>query len=548
MLMANARGTCDPSIVDGSAEVSTERASDSAGSTWTLADIAHAGGAKWPDALAVADALEVLTYSELSRRTRSMAARLARAGVTRSARVAIWGTKSVDAVVAMLATSMVGATFVPIDPLTPEERLRFILNDVAPLAAFVVDEQVLASPIREALADQTILTPSSRGDSQDVDTLQPVNPAGESSCEPSGELAYILYTSGSTGKPKGVEIEHRSIEAFFLAHNARSCIGPGDRCLNTGPLHFDVFVLDLLLPLWCGAFVRMTPELPIPSLILRAIERDRITHLYAVGTVLSIITGDGSALDRHSIGSLRLLQTGAEVCNPRVVNEWLKRVPGLRFLNSYGPTEATVGCISYVKAESGLLGSGDVPIGTPHPGTIAVIVDPSTGNPVTEPQQKGELLLGGKQVMRGYHHRELEQRAAFRSLNGTRFYRTGDLASRGSDGQIYFHGRINQELKLRGYRIHPSEIISALRSCPQVADAVVGLVELGSGGPQLAAVVKAPPQISEHEFLDDIRQHITKLLPPYMLPTLLVRATEFPRMPNGKCDQGLTLKLVEAAP
>ncbi|HMA93933.1 MAG TPA: AMP-binding protein, partial [Polyangiaceae bacterium] len=364
--------------------------------------------------------------------------------------------------------------------------------------------------------------------------LDPSTHQDESPAVPS-DAVYVLFTSGSTGKPKGVTIEHRHVESFFLAHNERARINPGDRCLNTGPLYFDVFVLDVLLPLYRGAFVQLGPQLPIASLVLSMLERERITHVYAVGTVLGLITGNGDRLDGHDLSALRVLQTGAEVCNPAVVNHWLRRLPSLTFINSYGPTEVTVGCINFLKTSPGLL-SGDVPIGTPHLGTKVALASRETGESVTAVGEIGELWLAGEQVMRGYLRRPLEERRALVMRAGVRYYRSGDLAYWDAEGNLHFAGRADDELKHCGCRIQPNEIRAILRACPGVQDAVVGVLAKSSPQQQIAAVLSiAKGQDSDH-LLNAVMTHLKRHLPAYMHPTQFRLCDELTINQNGKCN------------
>lgn len=503
-------------------------------STWTLQDITASGAQRWASAPALGDGTRSLTFAELHAHVVHTAAVLRAQGLDANDRVAVWASKSLETVVTMLGVSHLGATFVPLDPQTPPERLEFLLTDSAPTIIVVGEHQVVPPAAREVLSRHTTLFLDRSNAAEAPEAAHTSRRAAPT------DVAYVLYTSGSTGKPKGVAIEHRQIEQFFVAHNARSTIGPGHRCLNTGPLYFDVFVLDILLPLWAGAFVRLGPALPVQSAMLRIIAEERITHFYAVGTILALMTGDGALLDRYDLSSLQLLQTGAEVCNPNVVNQWLQRLPNLHFLNSYGPTEVTVGCVSYVHPPSSGLLFGEVPIGLPHAGTSIAVVDPKTLRAVDGPGVVGELLLGGAQLMRGYLARPLEERRAFVTLYGERFYRTGDLVYLDATGQLYFRGRVDDEVKLNGHRIHPSELLNVLRSCPGITDAAAGVVEFG-GVQKLAAVVVAAQPSDEAQFMAAVHEQLRRLLPPYMRPSHILRCDELPRTPTGKCDRRAAL-------
>ncbi|HEY5961395.1 MAG TPA: AMP-binding protein, partial [Polyangiaceae bacterium] len=348
-------------------------------------------------------------------------------------------------------------------------------------------------------------------------------------------VAYMLYTSGSTGLPKGVQITHANVHAFFEAHDERVEYRAGDRCLSTGPFYFDVSVMDVLLPLHRGATVYFSPKVPIPSLLLRMIEMHEITHFYAVGTLLGLVTGDGSQLDEFNLSSLRILQTGAEICNVRVVNEWLKRYPNLAFLNSYGPTEVTVGCISYLKPYAGVLVGNDCPIGKPHRGTNVVLAN-ATGEPIDRPNVVGELLISGPQVMHGYWQRPVENDRALVELDRTRYYRTGDLAYFDASFDYHFVGRCDSEIKLNGFRIHPNEVQRCLEQDERVVSALVGVVPTDSHTRELAVVLKLAGGCAM-DTVYDIAESCRARLPAYMVPSRWGVVASIPRLASGKADR-----------
>jgi acyl-coenzyme A synthetase/AMP-(fatty) acid ligase len=356
--------------------------------------------------------------------------------------------------------------------------------------------------------------------------------------------AYLLYTSGSTGRPKAVVIAHRSVRAFFEAHNAFADIRPGDRCLNTGGFHFDVSVLDVLLPLYVGATVTLTPELLLPSLVLGLLERERITHVYAVGTVLARITGDGSGLDRHRLDALRMLQTGAERCSPHVVNAWLTRYPALGFLNSYGPTELTVGCLCYRKQEPGVLTTDDVPVGVVHAGSAARLVD-EAGAPIRTPGQVGELLVSGAQMMRGYWNRPEEEQRVFVVIDGARHYRTGDRMFIDDDGRYHFVGRDDDCVKIEGVRLSLSEVERLLEERAEVQRAVAFVVRTGSRTRVAVAVQTDAAQ--SFALAEALRALAEAELPAIAVPIATLITTQLPRASSGKADVRLLATRTEAA-
>jgi amino acid adenylation domain-containing protein len=452
-------------------------------------------------------------------------------GIRPGQRVAILGDRCKETVIALLAASTAGATYVAIDPHQPPARLQLLLNDAEVHAIVASDTKHLA---QSAIGNHCPLLSFDDLLNGKADRALRVQERLRFPKAAPSSVAYMLYTSGSTGVPKGVQIEHRSIRAFFDSHNERVGIHPGDRCLSTGPFHFDVTVLDVLLPLYCGATVFFGPSKPIPSLILKTLMENAVTHLYAVGTLLAVITGDGRRLDGFNLSALRVLQTGAEVCNVRVVNEWLTRYPMLKFLNSYGPTEATVGCISYLKEEPGPLRKSDCPIGKPHRNTTICIVSPE-GQVTNEAGVPGELLIAGPQLMRGYWRRPIENERAMVMMQGRLYYRTGDYAFVDEAGQYHFVGRIDDEVKLCGFRIHLNEIRANLLKDARVADAVVGVLSIRAAHVLATGLVLAEGTLPGA--LRDIADSARTLLPHYMIPAHWAVLSAMPRLASGKADR-----------
>jgi len=494
---------------------------------FTLGELSRRGAARWPHALALRDQSHAVSFLDLERAVERSARHLVSQGVSRGDRVAVLGRKSVETVIGLLAIARAGATYVALDSSLPRNRLDYMLADSGA-------RYIIGSACHGALAvDLSSCAREHCGEGDEMHVTCPLVDA----CD----VAYVMYTSGSTGRPKGVLIEHRSIEAFFLAHNQRAGIRPGDRCMNTGPFHFDVSVLDVLLPLYFGASVVLTPELPMPSLLLETLERDRITHFYAVGSVLAVITGDGRRLDTHDLSCLRMLQTGAEVCNPRVVNEWLSRLPALRFINSYGPTELTVGCTCYLKPEPGPLTDCEVPIGQLHEGSFAVLLD-SEGEVCDGPD--GELAVGGAQLMRGYLNRPDEEREKLIVIQGRRFYRTGDIVHCDASGQLFYRGRCDDEVKIEGQRIHLMEIQRLLASQAAVVNAVTGVITTSQGRKRIGAALVASAAFGRDEG-HALLAALSRELPRAAVPSALLVCDVMPRTATGKADRGRALRELE---
>ena len=501
-----------------------------------MASIATDGAARWPNEIAVCDDIARLTFRELHAAASLLAERLLDIGVKPGDRIAVAGECNADTVVAILGVCLSGACYVALDQSHPPARIAFLLDDADVRGVIATSDVRTLAESKPAIAFSMTIDGLARarrnsGKASPRRALPTIAP---------DSVAYMMYTSGSTGAPKGVQIEHRHVRAFFEAHNERIDLRPGDRCLSNGPFHFDVSLMDVFLPLYAGAAIFFTGSLPIPTVILRALERHRITHFYAVGTLLGLITGDGKRLDRYDLSSLRMLQTGAEVCNVRVVNEWLTRYPKLGFLNSYGPTEATVGCISYLKPVVGQLPGTECPIGRPHRHTRCQLLD-AENQPIRKPGVVGELVLAGQQLMRGYWRRSLDDQKAFVRLDDERYYRTGDHAYIDESGDYHFVGRVDDEIKLNGYRIHLNEICRCLEGDASVEAALAGTISTTDEGRELVVLIVSE-KIATWDVARTLDELLRSRLPSYMQPARWAFMHAFPRLSSGKADRDSVLR------
>ncbi|WP_436770817.1 amino acid adenylation domain-containing protein [Yinghuangia sp. YIM S09857] len=428
-----------------------------------------------PHALAL-DALHTgITYAELWGAVAALAARLVSRGVTPEGVVALVLPRGHEAVIALLAVLAAGAAYMPLDPDGPPERNRRILEEVRP--TLVIDTRLFAE----------LLGPAAGAGPADRDAVRRVPPEA---------AAYIIHTSGSTGRPKGVVVSRGALAAYVAAAGARygpdAATGPalgaasvsGERVLQFASPHFDASVEEVFLTLTAGATLVTGETGPPPSVaaLLRTCTERRVTWLslptaywHEVAHVL-----DGSASSRPGLPeALRTVVIGGEAALPERVRAW-RRVLGadrVRLVNTYGPTEACVVALTAELAGPGAVydGRGTVPIGTPLPGVrIAVLREDGTE---TASGETGELYLMGRQLADGYHSRfeeTAERFAAVTALGGRpRAYRTGDLARAGPDGLLCFAGRVDDEFKVSGHRVHPSEVEAALVELPGVHHAAV---------------------------------------------------------------------------
>ncbi len=414
---------------------------------------------------------------------------------------------------ALLGIWKAGGGYVPLDPGLPAERLSYLISDTQ-MAAIVTD------PASEsALPEPTIPVLSLTGLAR-----HPVA-AIKSAASPS-DLAYVIYTSGSTGQPKGVAVEHRQAINFLQGMIEAWQITPASAVLSFAAYTFDVSVMDMFMPLLAGAKVVLADAqtLHSPPRLANLIRRSKVTFACLPPAVLSLLTGE-------QFPDLRTLLSAGEELTSELLKSWLR--DGLEIYNGYGPTECSIGSTFMRLEPTTLL---PPPIGVPKPNYQAYVLDEHL-NPVPV-GVTGELHIGGAGVARGYLNQpELTSQRfiddPFRP--GGRLYKTGDLVRRRTDGTLVFAGRIDDQVKINGLRVELGEIESALLSHPAVSQAVVIVSTNQAGKKQLAGYVRAEPGSSPQSA--DLRAHLARRLPGYMVPSYLIVLAELPLTANKKIDK-----------
>jgi amino acid adenylation domain-containing protein/non-ribosomal peptide synthase protein (TIGR01720 family) len=466
-----------------------------------------------PDAPAAVSGDGTLSYRELAGRSDALAARLVAAGVGPGSRVALAAPRSAAMVVAYMAVFKAGAAVVPLDVAYPEDRLRFMLGDCG--AALVITDR--AHRERLPLGRLPVLL-------LDEPATDPPPPWTPPTIDPESP-AYVIYTSGSTGRPKGVLSPHRGLRALIAAQRELFGLGPGDRVLQYASLSFDSSVWEIVMALGSGAALHLPSRqdaLAGPELgaYLRS---HRITAATLPPSLLAVIP-EGAYPD------LRLLGVAGEACPPALARRWAQ---GRRFFNGYGPSEATV-CATIFD------GGGDgasLPIGRTIPNASAEVVDRRL-EPVP-PGCAGELLVGGPGVALGYLGRpgltaERFLADPFSDAPSSRVYRTGDRVRLATDGTLNFLGRLDRQVKLRGFRIEPGEVEAALAARPGVAQALAAVRTDRRGEERLLAWVL--PAAGAHPDPDALRRTLKETLPGHMVPAAVIAIETVPLTPNGKID------------
>ncbi|MCW8103605.1 non-ribosomal peptide synthetase, partial [Streptomyces tauricus] len=464
-----------------------------------LPQLFAARAARDPQATAVVCGDRELSYAELDAQSNRLARLLVRHGAGPEQRVAVRLPRSADLVVVLLAVLKSGAAYVPLDPDFPDARIAYMTDDARPV--LVVDEQWLAT------ADLAGL------DSSD---LAPV---------PLASAAYVIYTSGSTGRPKGVVVGHRALANFLHALGEWCALTPGERLLAVTTVGFDIAALELYVPLLAGATVVLADRDTVrdPRALAELIDRAGISVMQATPSLWAAL------VDEHAtaLAGLRVLVGGEAL--PADLAASLTR-HAVSVTNVYGPTETTIW------STAGAVGAGSArrgSIGRPVANTRVYVLDAAL-TPVPA-GVAGELYIAGTGLARGYLDRPGLTAGRFvadpHGTPGTRMYRTGDLVRWSADGELDYLGRVDHQVKVRGYRVEPGEIEAVLLAHESVTRAAVLVREDTAGDRRLVAYVTGGATPAA------LRAHAARHLPEYMLPSVFVPLDVLPLTPNGKLDR-----------
>jgi amino acid adenylation domain-containing protein/FkbM family methyltransferase len=487
----------------------------------------EAQAVRTPDAVALRFEEESLTYRALNERANRLAHHLRGLGVGPEERVGICLERSPEMVVSLLAVLKAGGAYVPLDPAYPAERLAFMLADSG--AAVLLTQETLrgALPVRAGM--DVVSVERAEAELAGGGAENPESGAGP------GSLAYVIYTSGSTGTPKGVAVEHRALVNYVAHTAAELAIRAGDRFLQFTSISFDPAAEEIFATLASGATLVLRTEamLETPASFWEACGRWGISVLDLPTAVWHHVSPHLDARSDALPQSLRVVVIGGEAALPGQVRAWQAATGGrVRLLNSYGPTETTIGVTLWEAPESGPVSL--VPIGKPVPNTRCYVLD-AAGRPAAV-GVPGELYVGGAQVARGY----LERPAAtaerfvpdpFAAEPGARLYRTGDRVRWMAGGMLEYLGRLDAQVKVRGYRVELGEIEARLAEHPEVREAVVLAREDVPGDRRLVAYVVGDVEA------DALRTHLRQGLPEHMVPAAYVYLDALPLTPNGKVDQ-----------
>jgi D-alanine--poly(phosphoribitol) ligase subunit 1 len=484
------------------------------------------------------------TYRQFNELIGRIRLEMAGVGGSRTKRVGISTTDSIETYASIFACWYSGCAYVPIHPKNPEERSRTIIREAGidlilgagaemrDFAGYGMDFRVVATDSLPAAASAAARRPE-----------DPVAKDGgivaedEGLVPEDGDLLYILFTSGSTGVPKGVPITYENVKVFVDSYLALGFeCDASDRFLQMFDLTFDVSVASYLIPLLLGACVYTVPAEGIKYMnVYKLLQRHQITFASIVPSIINYLK---PYFDEIRLPHLKYCILTAEASNLKIVIDWLPCMPGGQIFNLYGPTEATIWCTGYhFDAANPKAYNEMLIIGRPFKHVGIMILD-ENGNE-TPWGQKGELCVSGGQITRGYLNNEEKNITAFILKEGKRFYRTGDLCYLDEDGDLYYCGRADHQVKIQGFRIELSEIevvareLFLLNTTAVVYRNTLGIQQIG---------LFLEKYTGE---LDSVKSTLEQKLPYYMIPSAIQAIDTLPYNNSGKVDRVSLVKRFE---
>ncbi|MFJ9697313.1 amino acid adenylation domain-containing protein [Kitasatospora sp. NPDC101183] len=495
----------------------------------TITQLVARHAERHPDVLAVLDGTTAVTYRELHETAGRLAAVLAARGVGPGSAVGLLCARAARLAVAELAIWRAGGHVVPLDPAYPRPRLAETIEDAG--AHLVLGDKALLAETGLP-AERTLVLGEHDADS--------ARGAAPDAARPDG-TALVYYTSGSTGRPKGVLVPHSAVTDLVTAPDALA-LGPRDRVLCHSALGFDATTFELWAPLAHGAAVAVSSaDRPTAEDLVRDVERYGVTTLFLTTALFHHLAARQSRI----FGVLRTLAVGGEALSPEYAGAVLRAFPWLELHNVYGPTEATTFTTLHRITPADCAGGAPVPIGRPFGGARTLVLD-ERQRPVA-PGESGELWIAGARVAQGYLNRPELTAERFRELPGAgRAYRSGDVVRQRADGALEFHGRTDDQVKVRGFRIEPGEVEQALLRHPEVAEAAV--VVRRPGAPDAALTACLVLAGGHRPSVETLRERLAAQLPAHLVPTSWTVLDALPLNGSGKVDRkALAAEPVEPA-
>lgn len=487
--------------------------------------------ARRPEGQAVIDETGITTYRTLLERAEAIASMLARSGLRPEQAVGVLMNRTSDLIATLLGVLAAGACYVPLDPDDPPERTRRIID--ASQCKLVLGHRTLLAELEAHLRDAKHRVADL--ELVEIEGCAATTGIAALSAAPGGHrLAYVIFTSGSTGEPKGVEVEHRSVVNLLWAMSRVFEFTESDRFLATSTIGFDISVAELFLPLITGGVVVLHDRQLVldPHRLAGVIRNQGVTVFQTGPSVWSVLLAQIPEFPQ-----LRVAVSTGDAIPPDLARRLA--CVGEAAWNLYGPTEATVWATGHRLARdaSGAAAHSSIsaPIGRPL-ANVAVRVLDAQRVPVPSGAE-GELWIGGKALARGYRNNEQLTRERFVDfgLDSGIFYRTGDVVTQSADGTLHFFGRNDDQIKIRGVRIEPMEVESAILTCPGVTQAAATWFATASGSRSIVAAVVLRPGYSLTA--EELHGFMEPLLPSAMVPSRFLFCDALPLSPSGKVDR-----------
>jgi len=487
----------------------------------TVHGVFEAQAARTPDAVALIDDATRLTYAEVDARASALARRLRALGVARDVVVGLHAPRSPALVTAMLGVLKAAGAYLPLDPAQPAERLALMAQDAA---CRVVVASRDSTPVEFAGVTHTIwldeITPGEREPGADIDP---------------DALAYVMYTSGSTGRPKGVAVPHRGILRLVFGQSYAR-FDADETFLHVASTAFDAATYEVWGALLHGARCVVVPGgVPTPQAVRHAVRTHRVTTTLLTTAFFNALVDDAP----DALVGLRQVLVGGETMSVAHVARAATLMPGTRFVNVYGPTEATTFAACHVLPRSLDPHAASISIGRPIAGTQIYLLD-SHGEPVPV-GVPGEIHIGGAGLARGYWNRadltaERFVPHPFDPTPGARLYRSGDLARWRPDGTLDYLGRLDAQVKIRGVRVEPAEVEAVLSTHPAVREVAVVAAD-GERPNDVRLVAYVVPGRGVPPTTADLRDFVKRRLPSAFVPSAFMLLDALPLGPTGKLDR-----------
>jgi amino acid adenylation domain-containing protein len=513
---------------------------------YILQQLLTRSAAKYPEKPAVWARKRSLTYREVDERSNQLAHLLRQRGLKKGDRVGIFFPKCVESIVCMFGVLKAGGVYVPLDPQAPADRISYIIENCGIRVLLTNKERraILSADTLSSL-DFCVMTDDSGSNGSGNKIVPWALLSGFPPAQAPDvvltetDLAYILYTSGSTGRPKGVMLSHQNALTFVEWCAEKFQIRAEDRLSNHAPLHFDLSVFDVYNAMEAGATVYLvTEDLALfPTTLANFIEAQQITVWYSVPSALMLLLLHAN-LKAEKLSHLRTILFAGEVFPMKYLKQLAELLPNVELDNLYGPTETNV--CTYYRVERDRLAQMDkLPIGIACENTEVFAVN-DQDQVITKPGETGELYVRGPSVTYGYwadaeKTKKMVVPNRFQGNFNENMYRTGDLVTLAEDGNYYFQGRRDSQIKSRGYRIELGDIESALLSHPGVREAAAIAIPDELVGNRIKAVVAAHE--TQKLKIAELQQFCGTLIPKYMIPELIEFCDSLPKTSTGKIDR-----------